>query len=210
MLTSITPLGQRGRGRSAPVTAAAYAVGSLLSATALGALLGLGGSLLPLRHPGLLLAVGCAAAAVLEAAGRRPPSWRRQVDERWLSTYRSWVTGLGYGGQLGLGVVTIVSSAATYAALLAELLLAAPGPSALVGAVFGLSRAAPVLLAAPGPSALVGAVFGLSRAGPVLLALRVHDPAALARLGRGLARGARPARAATAVLLIVAALGAGA
>ena len=55
-------------------------------------------------------------------AARRVPGPRRQVDERWLDRYRGWVYGLGYGSQLGLAVTTVVSSAATYVALLAALL----------------------------------------------------------------------------------------
>ena len=42
--------------------------------------------------------------------------------------FRGWVYGLGYGAQLGLGVSTVVSSAATYVALLAALLCATPRP----------------------------------------------------------------------------------
>ena len=55
-------------------------------------------------------------------AARAVPGPRRQVDERWLDEYRGWVYGAGYGAQLGLGVTTVVSSAATYVALLAAFL----------------------------------------------------------------------------------------
>ena len=42
------------------------------------------------------------------------PGPRRQVNERWLDEYRGWVYGLGFGAQLGLGVTTVITSAATY------------------------------------------------------------------------------------------------
>ena len=60
-----------------------------------------------------------AAAVLLELLPGRMPGPRRQVNERWLDEYRGWVYGLGFGAQLGLGVSTVVSSAATYVAIIA-------------------------------------------------------------------------------------------
>ena len=60
------------------------------------------------------------------SARLRVPGPRRQVNERWLDEYRGWVYGLGFGAQLGLGVTTIVTSAATYVALFAALLSGTP------------------------------------------------------------------------------------
>ena len=81
----------------------------------------------------------CARASVWPRGARRParerPGPRRQVNERWLDDYRGWVYGLGFGAQLGLGVTTVVTSAATYATLLACALSGAPGRGALIGAV---------------------------------------------------------------------------
>ena len=51
--------------------------------------------------------------------GWRLPTWHRQVDERWLGTYRGWVYGAGFGFQLGLGIATIIPAAVTYAMLAA-------------------------------------------------------------------------------------------
>ncbi|HSK98388.1 MAG TPA: hypothetical protein VK891_17305, partial [Euzebyales bacterium] len=78
----------------------------------------------------------------------RLPTWHRQVDERWLTTYRGWVYGAGFGAQLGLGVVTIVASAATYAMLAAALLSASWRTGLVIGAVFGAVRSLPLLLMA--------------------------------------------------------------
>ena len=87
-----------------------------------------------------VLAVALAIAIVIDARGRVPGP-DRQVDERWLDRYRGWVYGLGYGWQLGLGVTTIVSSAATYVALLAALLTwRAPRAGALIVGCFGAIR----------------------------------------------------------------------
>ena len=165
MLTSITPLGERGRGNRWAVTTTAYAVGCALGGATTGLVLGtvgglVGGWLPPL--PVLVVAgVVCLLAAAADLAPGRLPVGRRQVDERWLGRYRGWVYGVGFGYQLGLGVVTIVSSAATFAVLAIALLT----QSALAGA-------------------LVGLVFGAARALPALLVRRVDSPDRLRRLGR--------------------------
>lgn len=151
MLTSITPLGERGKRQRWAVTASAYVLGSVLGGTALGASLGGIGAPLtgPLPRPLLLLlgALACAVAAVsdLDRPAWRLPGGHRQVDEDWLTRYRGWVYGVGFGVQLGLGVVTIVTSAATYALLALALLAGGVGPGALLGLVFGLLRALPIL-----------------------------------------------------------------
>ena len=144
MLTSITPLGERGRGNRYAVTLSAYVVGCLLGGATTGALLGAVGALLP-TLPVLLLAAGaCVAAALADVRGTR--LGRRQVDEDWLTRYRGWVYGLGFGYQLGLGVVTVVTSAATVAVLALMLLTQSVPGGLLVGLVFGSARAVPALL----------------------------------------------------------------
>src|SRR5688572_17754383 len=116
MLTSITPLGERSRGNRYAVTLTAYVLGCLLGGAAIGLLLGTVGSLVPVLPALLLAGIACLAAALADVRGWLPLG-RRQVDEDWLTSYRGWVYGLGFGLQLGLGVVTIVTSAATVAAL---------------------------------------------------------------------------------------------
>ena len=150
MLTSITPLGERGRGQRWPVTITAYVVGCLLGGATIGLVLGTAGSVLP-RLPVLLLAgLVCLLAAVADLAparlpGGRLPGGRRQVDEDWLTRYRGWVYGAGFGYQLGLAVVTIVTSASTYAVLAMALLTQSPWWGLLVGVVFGGARCVPAL-----------------------------------------------------------------
>jgi sulfite exporter TauE/SafE len=152
MLSSITPLGERGRASRWPVTATAHLLGSALGGTVLGALLGLVGALLPLERRAvatgaLVLLAVLALLAVLVETGRLPqlPTWHRQVDEDWLHRYRGWVYGFGYGAQLGVGLVTIVTSPLLYAALVLAVLTGAPVPGAVVGLAFGAARALPVL-----------------------------------------------------------------
>jgi sulfite exporter TauE/SafE len=188
MLTSISPLGERARGNRFWVTAAAYAAGSLLGGAAAGAALGAVGSLFADSIDDAvaygLLAAAAVVGVVLDVAGRLP-TVRRQVDERWLSTYRGWVYGIGFGLQLGAGVVTIVTASTTYVALLAALLTGSP----LAGAV-------------------VGATFGAARALPLLVTARVRSTDDLARLHRGVARAAEPAATATRAAQLAVAAGA--
>jgi len=143
------------------VTATAYLLGSVLGGATLGLLLGGVGDLLGraadalgvgVVAPGGAVALVVAALVCLTAAASdlrlgqwSLPSWQRQVDEDWLARYRGWVYGLGYGFQLGLGVVTIVTSAATYAVFAFALLAGSWGVGLALGAVFGLARALPVL-----------------------------------------------------------------
>src|SRR3954462_14555428 len=147
MLASITPLGERGRGASWRRTVTAYGVASTVGGAAIGAVLGALGMVLHVQDTlWTLVAAGLLAlvAAALDLSGRLP-TLRRQVDETWVTRYRDWVYGAGFGLQLGLGAVTIVTSASLYLVWLVELLLAAPPLSAAVGAMFGLSRALPLL-----------------------------------------------------------------
>ena len=172
MLASITPLGERGRNMRWPVTAAFYAVGSFLGGALLGGLAGLAGLGWrglsgPNRTVTLVAVVVLSAASVVADSGltRRPiPTIHRQVSEEWLGRYRGWVYGLTFGVQLGLGVVTTVTTAAVY----------------LVAALAFLSPSLP-------DAVLVGSTFGLARALPLLLAARVNTPQQLGRLHRRLA-----------------------
>ena len=146
MLASITPLGERGRGASWRRTVTVYVVASTVGGAAMGAVLGaLGSVLITSRPTWLLVATGAAAlAAALDVAGRLPKI-HRQVDETWLTRYRDWVYGAGFGLQLGIGALTIASSASLYLTWVVELVLAAVAPAAVVGAIFGLARALPLV-----------------------------------------------------------------
>lgn len=153
MLSSISPLGERARSSRWSVTVTAYTLGSVLGGVALGTLSAGLGALVPatarasapaLTVCALLLVLGLLAESGVVPGGL--PSWRRQVDEGWLTRYRGWVYGLGFGAQLGLGVVTIVPSTTTYAVALAAGLTGHLGAGAAIGGVFGLVRAVPVTM----------------------------------------------------------------
>jgi MFS family permease len=152
MLSSITPLGERGRGNRWGLTVTAYLLGSVVGGTLMGAALGAVGAAL---HAIGLTTVALAAIAALLAIvalvfdltavlprvrGLRMPRYRRQVNEDWMSTYRGTVYGFGWGVQLGAGLVTIVTSALVYLVFALCALSASVGWGAVIGAVFGLTR----------------------------------------------------------------------
>lgn len=174
MMSSITPVGEVARSQRWGITTAAYLVGSLGGGLAVGAVLGVAS--LAVRAvvgpvAALLVLAAVAVAGLLADAGRLPlPSWRRQVDDRWLTRYRGWVYGLGFGLQLGAGAATIVTASATWVVLAA---------AALSGSVAG--------------GAAIGATFGLVRALPVLGFARVRTPAALRDAFRRVEAWRRPA-----------------
>ncbi len=154
MLGTMTPLGERTRNSRWGTTAAAFALGSLLAGAGFGVILGaLGGALhivlagqLDRLAPTLLLVA--VATGLLFDTGilhRSLPSTRRQVNDLWVNAYRGWAYGLGFGLQLGLGVVTIVKSSSVYAAFIAATLTASPFRGAIIGGLFGLLRGGSIL-----------------------------------------------------------------
>ncbi len=190
MLGSITPLGERSRGRRWGVTVTAFALAAVAAGGAAGALLGEAGGRAGLAagtRTGLLAVAVAAAIAVDAVPNLHPPGPRRQVNEEWLQRYRGWVYGAGFGAQLGLGVATIVTTAAVYATIAAAVLAGTAAGGAAVGAVFGAARAA-TLLATAG----------------------VREPHALATLDRRVRSWERPTRlgafAIEAALVVAAAL----
>jgi hypothetical protein len=191
MLTSLNPVGEAARGQRWTVTVTAYLVASTVGGASVAGALALAAA--PAAAglgPEASLAVLAVAALVgllVDAAPVRLPSWHRQVDERWLGTYRGWVYGGGFGLQLGAAVTTIVPASITYVVLTAAALTG----SSLAGAA-------------------VGAAFGAARGLPVLVTRRVRTPQDLRRLHRRVV-GLEPTvrRAATAGQLAVAAVLAG-
>lgn len=141
MLSSIHPFGERARNQGYGVTAIAFVVGSTLGGLVLGA--GAAIASAPFREIGLIGPLAMAVlvvAAAWELLGLSVPSLRRQVDKNWLTRYRGWVYGLGFGIQLGVGFSTYVKSALTYGFVLAAILYGSPRLALLSGAVFGLVR----------------------------------------------------------------------
>lgn len=184
MLSSIHPLGERARNNRWGFTVVSYVLGSAAAGALLGAILGsIGYALVSVLHLSgrwalPLVAFAGIFGAVLDLGWARlgvPSLWPRQVNDRWLTTYRGWVYGAGFGFQLGLGMATFVTTAAVYATWLVALLSASPSTGLVIGAAFGIARAATVFAVA-----------------------RVHDPAGLRRAHGRLQALVVPARRLTA------------
>ena len=154
MLSSISPLGERARHSRWWLTTTAYLLGSLAGGLAVGGLAATLGGLVPdsvraSRWTLVLVAALLLVGLAIDLRNRQSvPSWRRQVDEQWLTRYRGWVYGVGFGAQLGFGLVTIITSTTTYAAVLLAGLTGHLGAGLAIGATFGVIRALPSLLMA--------------------------------------------------------------
>lgn len=187
MLSSIHPLGERGKQNRFGLTAGAFVVGATIGGLVTGAVAGVVGLPLDLALSDdaavVLVAVVALATAVAEARGTRLPSVPRQVNEDWLTTYRGWVYGVGFGFQLGAGVLTYITSAAVYLAVASAILVGHPLGSLAIMGVFGLAR-------------------GLS----ILPARVITSPQRLTDFFRSLHRTAPAARHASWVILTVLAL----
>lgn len=147
MLSSITPLGQRGRGMSWKRTVVAFWIAAIVSGFAVFAAAGLIGEFLGFDSVapwGVIVVI--VVAAIFDLVGAKPPGPLRQVDEDWLGRYRDWVLGLGYGAQLGAGLVTIIPSYGTWAVLTVALITGFP-LAGLLGVAFGVGRSLILLTA---------------------------------------------------------------
>jgi sulfite exporter TauE/SafE len=189
MLGSLHPLGQRVRNGRWWVTVTAYILSSIAGGALIGTALGAAGHEVravagqpsPAIAVALLACFGLAGAVLdVQPFRLRLPTITRQVDEAWRYRYRNWVYATGYGFQLGVGFVTIVTTAAVYTTLVATFLL---GSLQLGG--------------------LLGAWFGLSRSLSVLSVARVETSRQFDAIDEGLRRWNRPSRLATVVGQVV-------
>lgn len=153
MLSTITPIGERGRNNRYSRTAAWFVAGAVLGGATLGlgaAALAAGVAALDLSDDALVAAVallgGLTIASDLNLGGFRLPSHTRQVNETWLDQYRSWVYGGGFGWQIGVGLATYVTTAAVYLMLAIAALTGSPLAAFAVVTGFGLVRGLAVLL----------------------------------------------------------------
>ena len=200
MVETFTPAvcGSRARQRFAIVL---FALAAILASAALGAVLGLVGSLIGTR-PALIGAAALAFLALLRetAIVRLPiPQSRRQVPERWQYELALPLWSTGYGAGLGVGFLTFQPVATFWVACAAALALGKPLAAACCFALYGAGRAFmatwPRRREPSGPAAvekLVGRASLVSRANAVVLALAVvllaiapAAGAAVTSLGRG-------------------------
>lgn len=152
MLSSISPFGERARNSRWWLTVLAYLVGSVAGGATTGLAFGVIGEAVEravgadVRLLMMAFAALLAIVAELQLAGTRVPSLvRRQVNEDWLTTYRGWVYGAGFGFQLGLGIATIVASSTVWLTWLAATLAGSWAAGLTIGVVFGLARGSLIL-----------------------------------------------------------------
>jgi hypothetical protein len=170
VLSSITPFGERSRGHRYAVTAGWFVAGAIAGGACLGAVAAAASRVVSALHVGghpawvvatVAVVAGAAAAVDAGAFGEVIPIWRRQLNDAWMSRYRGWAYGAGYGWQLGAGFATYIMTAAVFAT--------------------------PVLAAMSGRAVVALAIctlFGLVRGGVVLLTARAGSPAQLRVLHR--------------------------
>ena len=140
MLSSITPLGQRSRGSSWERAVSAFWIGAAMASFGLFVAVGALGDLFSLSGASIWFGVGAVlTAAVLDLLRVPVPGPQRQVDEDWLNKYRDWVTGFGFGAQLGVGFATIVRTWGFWSLLVLAALFGLPG-SAFIAVGFAIGR----------------------------------------------------------------------
>ena len=174
MLSSIHPLGERGRHNRWWLTVTAFTVGAVMAGGTVGVLLAfLGRVFLSALEPSSLLSATAAivvVAGILDMSGATPPGPKRQVNETWIGAYRGWVYGAGFGLQLGAGFLTYIVTWGVLAVFVAEMLTLSPLGGVVVGGVFGLGRSSTLLIAGyvDRPSRLTSFNRKLALAGPAV------------------------------------------
>jgi hypothetical protein len=163
MLSSITPMTESGRGNRFDVTASWFVAGSVVGGLSLGGLAAAGAAGLDVVGLGVSTRVGIAALVALATsavdvgvAGVSLPIFKRQVNDSWLRTYRSWAYGAGFGWQIGFGVATYIMTAGVFLTIGLAVLSADPLVALAIGATFGLVRGSAVFIGRPAttPAAL--------------------------------------------------------
>jgi cytochrome c biogenesis protein CcdA len=153
MIGQITPLVQVVSRRTWVKAVTGYLAGSLVSAAALGLLVGTCGLVLELNRFHLALwIVGAgtlALCAIWETGnGAWPlPSLHRQTPKWFLSEFGPTWGGFAWGLDLGQGWTTRIEFAGYYGVVAVALLTGSPLFGAVTLGAFGLGRATPVILA---------------------------------------------------------------
>ncbi len=146
MLSTVTPLAERGRGHRWSATATLYLTGSIAGGATLGAALALlAAGVHALANTVTTTSAVVAATITLVAAASEAgivalPIHHRQVNERWLDAYRPWVYATGFGWQIGTGVATYIKTSAVYVLIALAALTGNPLLALAVGILFGLVR----------------------------------------------------------------------
>ncbi len=153
MLSTITPIGERGRSNRYYGSVAWFITGAVLGGATLGsgaAALAAGVGALDVSSETAVAVVAVLAAVTLASdlnlGGFRLPAHTRQVNEQWLDQFRSWVYGGGFGWQIGVGLATFVTTAAVYLLVAMAALTGSPATAFALCTGFGLVRGLAVLL----------------------------------------------------------------
>ena len=187
MISAINPFTEASRGNRYWLTAAWFVLGSVLGGALFGGIAAIGAVLFSqlagsFAGTAMVAALCClvAFAGDTSAFGFRLPEHPRQVNERWLGTYRRWVYACGFGVQIGTGFATYIMTAAVYLAAVLAALTGSPGFAMATGLVFGLVRGLAVLLSrgAADPAALRRLHRRLDRLAPWSLRVAVAAEAA--------------------------------
>lgn len=155
MLSTITPMSERGRNHGFAGTAAWFVVGAVAGGATLGLLtaaLAEGVARFDLSTTAVL-GMAAVLATITGASDVGPfglhlPFHTRQVNERWLDQYRAWVYGSGFGWQIGVGLATYIMTAAVYLTIALAALTSDPLVAFGIAVLFGLVRGMAVLLGA--------------------------------------------------------------
>lgn len=204
MVETITPAGCGSRQRYR-LALALFALGALVAAAVLGAVLGLAGAALD-RTVALAVVAALALVAAAREIGLLPgavPGGRGQVPERWRREWPLPAWSLAYGAGLGLGLLTRLPVTTFLVACAGALALGDPLVSAACLAPFGLGRALMVVMPTmrrADPAAAVGRLAARSRlvrpvnaAALVIVAALVGASPALAQAPPGPRGGYDPA-----------------
>jgi MFS family permease len=155
MLSQLTPVAERARGNRFRVSSAWFMLGALTGGATLGAgVAGLTAVVRAIEFPSEVAAAAAALVALSAAAldarvlPWAPPFFRRQVNEDWLTSYRSWVYGLGFGWQIGAGITTYVMTSAVFVLIALGALSASPWIAFAAAMTFAIVRGLAVFASA--------------------------------------------------------------
>lgn len=131
-----------------------WIVGHGLGGAVVGGALGRAGSFAFVSHESMalvLLGVSCVVLGFHQVGWihLRTPHLARQVQRDWMTRLPWSAVALGYGVQLGCGIMTHVTVASTYAALAFAMLSGSASRGAVIMATFGVARSLAPVLAAP-------------------------------------------------------------
>ena len=153
-MSVITPLQEQGRGNRFRATALWFLVGATVGGAMLGGLMSViaAGWERIGADPEVALVIttfGALAAVISDGKlfGFQLPGHDRQVNERWLDRYRSWVYGGGFGWQIGVGLATYIMTSGLYLLIVVAALGASISGALILGTVFGLVRGLAVFAA---------------------------------------------------------------